>query len=204
MPRTTLLIRTRTLVLVYTLLIITSSYPQPVIISPTTANKFTKKLIVKKVSIPTALAEWVSVSGLFSLPIIQQPKDNPIFVTNKPEFLTQFQRATQNGVTGLLAHNFLSGREFSKMKIGQEISIRYTDHLVRNYQVASIYRFQKLDPSDVFSDLIDLHSGKERSSSDVFDQFYRGRHHVTFQTCLEEDGRLDWGLLFVVALPINQ
>jgi len=204
MPRATLYYKTRTLALVGTLLILLSSYPQPVVIPSTTTNKFTKKLFYKKLPVQTALAEWVSVSGLFSLPIMQQPENNPIYVANKSNILTQFQRATQNGVTGLLAHNFLSGREFSRLKIGQEISVTYTDHIVRNYRVSSIYHYQKLDPSDLFSDLIDLHSGRELSSSEVFNRFYRGRHHVTLQTCLEEDGRLDWGLLFVVALPTNQ
>jgi len=204
MPRPTLYNRTRTLALVFTLLILISSYPQPVVITSTTNNKSTKKLFYKKISIPTALAEWVSVSGLFSLPIMQQPDNNPIYVANKSNILTQFERANQNGVTGLLAHNFLSGKEFSKLKIGQEISITYTDHIVRNYRVSNIYHYQKLDPSDLFSDLIDLGSGREFSTNEVFNQFYRGRHHVTLQTCLEENGRLDWGLLFVVALPFNQ
>lgn len=204
MPRATLYNRSRTLALVCTLLILLSSYPQPIAIPSKTNNKFTKKLFYKKLLVPAALAEWVSVAGLFSLPIMQQPEDNPIYVANKSNILTQFQKATQNGVTGLLAHNFLSGKEFSKLKIGQEISVTYADHIVRNYRVSSIYHYQKKDPGDLFSDLIDLHGGKEFSTNEVFNQFYRGRHHVTLQTCLEEDGRLDWGLLFVVALPINQ
>jgi len=204
MQRPPLYNRTRTLTLVCTLLILISNYPQPVVIPSTTNNKITKKRFYKKISVPTALAEWVSVAGLFSLPIMQQPEDNPIYVANKSNILTQFQRATQNGVTGLLAHNLLSGKEFSKLQIGQKISITYTDHNVRNYRVSSIYHYQKLDPSNLFSNLIDLNSGRELSSSEIFNQFYHGRHHVTLQTCLEEDGRLDWGLLFVVALPISQ
>jgi hypothetical protein len=204
MPRTTSYNRSSTLALVCALLFLISSYPQPVIIPSTPTNKYTKKLFYKKIPAPAALAEWVSVAGLFTLPIMQQPDNNPIYVANKPDILTQFQQATQNGITGLLAHNFLSGKEFSKLKIGQEISITYTDHIVRNYRVASIYHYQKLDPSDLFSDLIDLHTDKELSTREVFNQFYRGRHHVAFQTCLEKEGRLDWGLLFVIALPIGQ
>ena len=197
-------IMTRRWALVCIFLILISVYPQATATPSKTVNKLSRKLFYKKISAPTTLAEWVSVSGLFSLPIMQQPNNNPVYVANKPDILTQFQKATKNGVTGLLAHNFLSGREFSKMKIGQEVTITYADHIIRNYRVASIYHYQKLDPSDLFSDLIDLHYGIEFSSSEVFNQFYRGRPRVIFQTCLEAGGRLDWGLLFVVALPVNE
>jgi hypothetical protein len=134
---------------------------------------------------------------------MQQPKGNPVYVSNKRGILTQFQQATQNGITGLLAHNYLSGREFYKIKIGQEISITYKDKIVRNYRVSNIYQYQKLNPSDLFSTYIDLHTDKEHSTEDVFERFYRGHHHLTLQTCLEKEGRLDWGLVFIVAQPIN-
>jgi hypothetical protein len=42
------------------------------------------------------------------------------------------------------------------------------------------------------------------SAREVFNKFYRGEPHVTFQTCLEGEGRLDWGLLFVVAQPLER
>jgi hypothetical protein len=196
---------TRTLALFYTLLIFTSIYPQPLFIHSSQENKSSKKLFYKHISAPptTPLAERVSISGLFSLPIMQQPNDNPVYVSSKRGILTQFQQATQNGITGLLAHNYLSGREFYKIKIGQEISITYKDKIVRNYRVSNIYQYQKLNPSDLFSTYIDLHTDKEQSTKDVFERFYRGHHHVTLQTCLEKEGRLDWGLIFIVAQPVN-
>lgn len=196
--------RNRTLAFFYTLVFFIAVYPQPVIVHSPPPPKFTRKLFYKKIATPPmALAEWVEVSDVFSLPIVQQPKDNPVYVSSKRGIITQFQQATQNGITGLLAHNFLSGKEFYKIKIGQEISIRYSDQIVRNYRISSIYHYQKLDPSNMFSNYIDLHTNKEQSTEEVFDRFYRGHHHLTLQTCLEKEGRLDWGLMFIVAQPIN-
>lgn len=195
----------RALAFFCTFILFTAIYPQPLIFPSPLPNKFSRKLFHKKISASptTTKAEWAEVSGLFSLPIVQQPADDPVYVSNRGDTLTQFQQAAQNGITGLLAHNFLSGKEFYKIKIGQEISITYTDQIVRNYRVSSIYHYQKLDPSNLFSDYIDLYTDKEQSTEEVFDRFYRGHHHLTLQTCLEKEGRLDWGLIFVVAQSIN-
>jgi hypothetical protein len=144
----------------------------------------------------------VYVPSLFSLPVIQQPKNNPIFVSNKHDRMTQFQSAARNGVTGLLAHNYLAGSLFYKLVPGNKILIVYGDGAIQRYQVVSIHRFQKLNPASLHSRLVDLSTGKEFSTAEVFRRFYRGEHHVTFQTCLERGSRLDWGFLFVVAVPL--
>jgi len=150
------------------------------------------------------IALWVGVSGVLANQILQQPEDNAIYVSNKPGYLTQFRQATVNGVTGLLAHNFLSGREFYNLNVGQKVSILYSDKRMRTYQVASIHRYQKLIPSLLDSGLLELESRKDMTSLEVFQRYYQGDHHVVFQTCLEGDGRLDWGFLFVIAWPINK
>ncbi len=146
-------------------------------------------------------ASQVSAEGGFSLPVIQQPPDNPVYVSNKPDLITQFSTPAENGVTGLLAHNYRSGKEFYKLTIGQRVTVRYDKGVTRHYRVVSINRFQKLDRSSIFSDLIDLTTAKRMTSTELFNRFYRGPHHVTFQTCLEGDGHPDWGLYFVVAEP---
>lgn len=152
----------------------------------------------------TNTAIMALVPGVFSLPIIQQPQDKSIYVANLPGQLTQFHLASQNGVTGLLAHNYLSGKDFYKLDIGQEVRVLYTDYHVGRFQVTSIRRFQKLQPKKLYSDFLDLDTHEKLSTSQVFDQFYRGEPHVTFQTCLEGDGRLDWGILFVIASPLSE
>ncbi len=117
------------------------------------------------------------------------------------DLLTQFHLAEHDGVTGLLAHNYLSGSKFDALSLGQPVSVWYTDDHVEHFEVTSIHRFQKLQPARLNSDLLDLDSRAELTTAEVYARFYRGGHHVTFQTCLENEGRLDWGLLFVVASP---
>lgn len=147
------------------------------------------------------IALWVGVTGVLADPILQQPEDNAMYVSNKPGYITQFRQATQNDVTGLLAHNYLSGRDFYNLNIGQIVSVLYSDKKIRTYQVDSIHRYQKLIPSRLDSGLLELDSRKDMTSLEVFQRYYQGDHHVVFQTCIEGDGRLDWGLLFVIALP---
>jgi hypothetical protein len=144
----------------------------------------------------------VYVPGIFALPIIQQPENNPIFVSNKHDRVTQFQSAARYGVTGLLAHNYLAGSLFYKLAPGHEVLIVYGDGSIQRYQVVSIHYYQKLKPTNLYSNLIDLSTGQELSTAEVFRRFYRGEHRVTFQTCLGRNGRLDWGFLFVVAVPL--
>lgn len=144
----------------------------------------------------------VYVPGVFAYPIIQQPQNNDIFVSNKSDLLTQFHLAEQNGITGLLAHNFLSGSAFYKLDLGQDIWIVYGDKELKRYQVVSTHQFQKVEPSNLYSHLIDLNTQAELTVSEVYSQFYRGPHHLVFQTCLAGEGRLDWGLFFVMAVPV--
>jgi hypothetical protein len=144
----------------------------------------------------------VYVPGIMALPIIQQPENNPIFVSNKHDLVTQFQSAARNGVTGLLAHNYLAGSLFYKLAPGQEVLIIHGDGSIQPYRVVSIHRFQKLRPSSLHSNLVDLSTGQGLPGAQVFRRFYRGEHRVTFQTCLARNGRLDWGFLFVVATPV--
>ena len=146
----------------------------------------------------------VYVPGIFAFPIIQQPKKNPIFVSNKHDRVTQFQSAARNSVTGLLAHNYLAGNLFYKLTPGHDVLIVYGDGVIQRYRVVSIHQYQKLKPSNLYSKLVDLSTGQELSTVEVFRRFYRGEHQVIFQTCLERNGRLDWGFLFVVAIPTIQ
>ena len=145
----------------------------------------------------------VYVPGVFAYPIIQQPSNNDIYVSNKTDLITQFHQADHNGITGLLAHNYLTGKFFFDLEIGQEIWIVYGDRELRHYQVTSLHQFQKIDTSSLYSPMLDLNTQEELSTSEVYSQFYRGAHHVVFQTCLAGEGRLDWGLFFVTAMPID-
>jgi hypothetical protein len=145
----------------------------------------------------------VYVAGVLALPVVQQPAGDIAFVSNLLGTATQFQSAAQYGVTGLLAHNYLSGALFYGLSIGQEVRIVFGDGSYRRYQVQKIDRFKKLTPSSLQSDLIDLSTGATRTTNQVFDQYYRGQHRLTFQTCLESKGISNWGLTFIIATPLD-
>jgi hypothetical protein len=145
----------------------------------------------------------VYVADTIMLPVIQQPKNNAAFVSEEAEVITQFQSAAQYGVIGLLAHNFLSGELFYNLGIGQEVVIVMGDGSNRRYLVEGVYQYKKLSPNNLRSNLVDLSDGQTLTTSQVFSRFYRGDHKVTFQTCLEREGKLNWGLTFIVALPLG-
>lgn len=150
-----------------------------------------------------AKASWVLVDGGFSLPIMQQPNGDTMYVSSKANMITQFSRPADNGVTALLAHNYRSGVQFYELAVGQKITVTYGGSITRDYEVVSMNRFQKVIPSDRYSDLIDLETNITMTSTEVYNRFYRGTPRVTFQTCLEKDGNLEWGLYFVVAEPVS-
>lgn len=145
----------------------------------------------------------VYIPGFLALPVVQQPSGNLGFVSQKPGTVTQFQLAARNDVIGLLAHNFLSGKEFYQLFKGLQVMIILGDRSVNQYRITEVRKFQKLSPGSNWSHYIDLDSGEILTTYQVFNQFYQGEHHLTFQTCLEKDGLETWGLLFIVAKPIN-
>jgi hypothetical protein len=144
----------------------------------------------------------VYVPGFLALPVLQQPSGNLGFVSQKPGTVTQFQLAARYDVIGLLAHNFLSGKEFYRLFEGLRVMIIGGDRSVKQYRITEVRKFQKLSPGSNWSHYISLDSGERLTTYQVFNQFYQGDHHLTFQTCLEKDGLETWGLLFIVAEPI--
>jgi hypothetical protein len=145
----------------------------------------------------------VYVPGVLALPVRQQPADNPTYVSPEVGTATQFASAAALGVTGLLAHNYLAGAEFFKLAAGQDVQIVYGDGAVKLYRVTAIYRYQALDPYSPYSDFVDLSTGETKSVGGVFTQVYTGGDHVTFQTCIANNGNPSWGRLFVIATPVN-
>lgn len=143
----------------------------------------------------------VYVPDILALPVIQQPSDDPKFVSYIPGVVTQFQLASQEGVIGLMAHNFLSGNLFFNLEIGQEFSIVHGDGSMQSYVVSDMFQYQALDSDSVYSDFIDLGTEEHLSSTQLFDKVFSGNHHVTFQTCIEKDGNSTWGRLFIIAMP---
>lgn len=149
------------------------------------------------------VARGVYVMGTLALKIEQQPIGNPAYITSDSEAISQFQSAAYFGVTGLLAHNHLAGAQFFDLHVGQEIDIVYGDGSHRAYRITAQRRFQALDPYNPNSNFVDLETGATLSALDVFNQMYTGDDHVTFQTCIAQEGVASWGRLFVIATPIE-
>jgi hypothetical protein len=142
--------------------------------------------------------------GVFALRVIQQPVNQPAFVSKINDVVTQFMDAKKYGSVGLLAHNFLSGKMFYQLKIGDAIQIIYGDGSIEKFQVETIYQFQALQPENPRSTFIDVSTGTKISATGLFMKVYTGKRHLTLQTCIQKDNVLSWGRYFVLANPISQ
>jgi hypothetical protein len=143
------------------------------------------------------------VPGVMALRVVLQPQGDPGFISAEDGTATLFQSATVYGVTGLLAHNFLSGREFFRLKTGQMLDVIYGDGHIRHYRVSQIADFQRLSISDVRSNFLELSSGLKKTAEQVFAEYYQGKPHLTLQTCIERDGEWTWGVRMVRAEPTD-
>src|SRR5688572_8736607 len=146
----------------------------------------------------------VYVADVLALPVVQQPSGNPGFVSNYAGQVTQFSMASQFGNLGLLAHNHLSGKSFSQLAVGQEVRMIYGNGKVEYFVITEILGYQALQPNSMQSAFRDLATDETITAEQLFRRVYTGDRHVTFQTCIEANGDLSWGRLFIVATPKTQ
>jgi hypothetical protein len=149
----------------------------------------------------TGMLRGVYAEGALSLLVVQQPSTQPAFVSSALGVVTEFQAAKAAGNVGLLAHNYLAGKDFAFLAPGQEVRAVFGDGKVEYFKITKILRFKTLQPKSVTSDFIDLDNGKLFTATQVFERVYRGARHLTFQTCIYKDGNSSWGRLFVMAEP---
>jgi hypothetical protein len=143
----------------------------------------------------------VYVSNVLALPVAQQPADNANYVSEHDGEATQFLPASQHDNVGLLAHNHLAGKSFSKLAVGQEVRLVYGDGNIEYFVVTEVLRYQALQPKDPWSSFRSLDNDEVLTAEQLFNRVYLGDHHVTFQTCIAANGVLSWGRLFVLAVP---
>lgn len=143
----------------------------------------------------------VYADGHFALSVIQQPSKESGYVSRKPDSVTQFQLATLQGSIGLLAHNYLSGRFFSELQPGQTIELVYGNGNVKRFRVTAVLRYQALSPRDPRSSFVDLATHERMSAAQLFEKVYGIPGRLTLQTCISRDGDVNWGRLFVLAVP---
>jgi len=146
----------------------------------------------------------IYVPAILALKVTQQPTNNLTYVSDAPNYVTQFSLAAQYGTTGLLAHNYLSGRLFFNLSTGQEVDAIYGDGSIRRYAISSLRHFQALSPTDPSSNFVDIdgNNGTQISNADLFKQIYAEGDRVVFQTCITAAGNTSWGRLFVIATPL--
>ena len=143
----------------------------------------------------------VYIPDVLALPIVQQPQGNAGYISGSDGEATQFGMASQFGNVGLLAHNHLAGSSFSKLAPGQEIRLVYGDGRVEYFVVTEVLHYQALEPNSPYSSFRNLDKDETLSAEGMFKRVYLGERHLTFQTCIEKDGQLSWGRLFVIAVP---
>src|SRR5690349_6631269 len=143
----------------------------------------------------------VYVPDVLALPIVQQPANKPYYVSSQDGEVTQFSAVSRYGNIGLLAHNNLSGKSFSRLSVGQEVELIYGDGKIEKFVVTEVLRFQALQPDSQQSSFLNLDHPETLSASQMFNRVYTGSHHLIFQTCIDAYGNGSWGRLFILAIP---
>jgi len=133
--------------------------------------------------------------------IIQQPTGRNEFVSSWDNVVTQFGLATKFGSTGLLAHNYLAGENFSRLEKGKEIYLIYGNGQISAFVVAEILKYQALEPNSISSDFVDLATGDLLTAPELFSNVYGRPGQVILQTCISSDDNPSWGRLFIIAEP---
>jgi hypothetical protein len=144
----------------------------------------------------------VYVPEILAARIVQQPEGLEEFVSPWQDVLTQFSFASRLGSTALLAHNDLAGKAFTQLEPGQQVYLIYGDGRVSAFIVAEIMRYQAVEPNNTASAFADLENQNILTSSELFANVYDRPGKVVFQTCVENQGHLTWGRLFVIAEPL--
>lgn len=161
--------------------------------SPISLNKFSEAL---KNSDSSKLV-GVHVNDILALRVVQQA--STYSVSSLRNTVTQFGLAANYGSIGLLAHNYLSGIHFSELSTGTKINLIFGDGSTRTYQVEKIKKYQALRPDELDSDFVNLDNPSVTISSDrVINETY-GAGDLVLQTCIEKNGNLSWGRLFIIA-----
>jgi hypothetical protein len=145
----------------------------------------------------------VYVPDVMAFRVIQQPKNQSGFVSTIRGLVTQFSMASDYGTIGLLAHNFAAGSEFSKVLVGNTVSVIYGDGTIKEFIVTKIARYQALQPNSTSSSFLDLETNEKLSAGTLFKAVYGGKAHLTLQTCIAQGKESSWGRLFIIAEPVK-
>ena len=142
----------------------------------------------------------VYVENVLALKVVQQPANNPAFVSGVRGVATYFAMVRkQTGNTGLLAHNYLAGIYYYDLQPGQIVVLIYGDGRTEDFIVENSEQFQALNPTSPTSSFVNVLTGEKLSSTSLFKRVYGGGYKTTFQTCIAQGKDASWGRLFVIA-----
>ena len=65
----------------------------------------------------------VKIGKKLKFQVVEQPAGRKTFVSEEKDTLTAFKAPAKQGIYGFLAHNFLAGKHFLKLKPGSLIEI---------------------------------------------------------------------------------
>jgi len=146
------------------------------------------------------------VSGVYFgkdrfLRVVDQPAGRPEFVSSISNTATKFQLADRFGNIGLVAHNYLGGRMFHDVNMGDDIHVMDGYGRTRIYEVKELLEYQAINPRSTRSNFIELKTNTFCTASDVFKRVYKGKHRLVLQTCIKKGKNEEWGRKFVLAYP---
>ncbi len=147
------------------------------------------------------------VSGVYFgknrfLRVVEQPAGRPEYVSSISNTATKFQLADKYGNIGLVAHNYLGGRLFHDVNLGDDVHVMDGFGRTRIYKVREMLEYQAINPRDTRTNFIDLRTNQLCSASDVFKRVYKGKHHLVLQTCIKKGKNEEWGRKFILAYPV--
>lgn len=138
----------------------------------------------------------------FAMDVVQQPQNDPGYISTADGTLTDFRMARDYGTIGMLAHNYLAGERFDDLEVGDTIYLVYGDSQYETYSITSVERYQALTPNSPYSSFNSLDDPNvQLSAESLFYQVYGQEDALVLQTCIEKDGELSWGRLFITAEP---
>jgi hypothetical protein len=172
-------------------------------------QNFTKTLDINPGNIFNPQLEGIYIKGVFALEVTQQPKNNPVYITQYPNEVTQFALAKKRGAAiGFLAHDYLAGESFSKITVGRNITLIQDNGVITVYTVSEILKFRAETPTDPYSNFVPVDNnlrdiGRVMTSTEVFNMVYTP-NKLVLQTCIDKNGTENpgdeaWGRLFVIA-----
>ena len=82
------------------------------------------------------------------------------------------------------------------------IYLIYGDGKTETFIVREFIRVQALSPNSVTSEFVDLDTGERLSSTRLFFKVFNRPGNLTLQTCINAEGNLSWGRVFILAEPI--